>query len=134
MNASPFQWDKTETFTGSNGQPGIRYAISDHDGVSVEFSMHDPTIKELVEPEQWVPVFTSDMVNSKIDRINGHLVILCGFGKPKDPMGNLLMFRVSHRPGFSRARMDQIVKLIFATLMGFGIRIDQKMQDAVRGN
>jgi hypothetical protein len=134
MNETDIQWDKQETFIARNGRVGIRYASSDHDGVIVEFSMHDPTIQEMLPKNHWLPVFTAPSTNAKIDRIDGRLVVLCGFGKPNDPMGNLLLMRLSSRPGFSPERMSKAIVLTLVTLAGFGIRPDKNMMDAVRGN
>src|SRR5690349_6454336 len=127
-------WDRQEIFTASNGKVGVRYAISDRDGVSYEFSMHDHTIQSMLPRSLWMPVFTAPSTNAKIDRIDGRLVVLCGLNKPNDPMGNLILMRVGSRPGYSPDRMAHIVTLILGTLAGLGIRPDQHMADTIRGN
>lgn len=119
------QWDKCETFSASDGTPGIRYAISDRDGVTYEFSMHDPTIKSMVSRDRWLPVHSSPTNCANINQIDGKLIVLCGFGKPNEPVGNLLMMRVGSRPGFSQDRMTQIISLILFTLAGFGIQFNK---------
>ncbi len=127
------EWDKAETFEAANGEVCMRYAISDRDGVCYEFSMHDPTIQSMYPASHWMPVFSAPINSAKIDRIEGRLVVLCGFGKPNDPTGNLVLMRVSSRPGFSPERMALIVSMILVTLMGFGIRPDKRMEDLIRG-
>jgi hypothetical protein len=134
MNMKPIEWDKQETFTAPNGAVGIRYAVSDRDGITYEFSMHDPTIQSMLPQAYWLPVFSAPASNAKIDRIDGRLIVLCGLNKPNDPLGNLVLMRVASRPGFSPDRMAYIISLILMTLAGFGIRPDQHMADAIRGN
>ena len=131
---TPIQWDKQEMFTASNGEAGIRYAISSSDGVTYEFSMHDPTIQTMLPQAYWLPVFSAPVNNAKIDRIDGCLVVLCGLSKPNDPSGNLVMMRVASRLGFSPNRMAQIIAVILATLAQFGIRPDKDMMETIRGN
>lgn len=131
---TPIQWDKQETFTAPNGKIGMRYAISDHDGITYEFSMHDPTIQSMFPVAHWFPVHSAPASCAKIDRIEGKLVVLCGFGKPNDPMGNLLLMRVASRPGYSRSKMAQIIATILITLAGFGIQFDKAKIDAFSEN
>lgn len=128
---TPIQWDKQETFTAPNGKIGIRYAISDHDGVAYEFSMHDPTIQSMFPRDLWFPVHSAPASCARINRIDGKLVVLCGFGKPNDPMGNLVLMRVGSRPGFSRSRMAQIIGLMLVTMTGFGLQFDKTTLDTL---
>ena len=136
MDMKPIQWDKQETFTAPNGQVGMRYAISDHDGVTYEFSMHDPTIQALLPKSVWFPVYSAPTNCANIKRIDGKLVVLCGFGKPNDPMGNLVFMRVSSRAGYLPSRMTQITDMIMVTLTGFGIQFAKTTFDdlAFTGN
>lgn len=127
-------WDNPEFFTMPNGKPAIRYALSDRGGVVVECSMHDATIRSLLPMAYWLPVFSATIDNAKIDRIGGKLVVLFGCGKPNDPGGNLVLYRVCSRPGFSPQRMAQVVALLLATCAQSGIRLDQPMVDIIRGN
>ena len=128
------EWDKKEMFAAPNGVIAVRYAISDRDGVAIEFSMHDPTIQSMFPRDYWLPVFTALTNNVRINRIDGKCVVLCGFGKPNDPLGNLILFRLSSKAGFSGARMGRIVAQIIITLDRFGIRFDKHMADTIRGN
>ena len=134
MNLEPIQWDKQEMFTAPNGAFGVRYATSDRDGVTCEFSMHDPTIQSMLPIAYWLPVHSAPINNAKIDRIDGRLVVLCGFGKPNDPMGNLVLMRVASRPGFSLVQMERVFSMIFLTLAELGIRFDKSMENQIRGN
>lgn len=128
------QWDKQDLFAAPDGTPRIRYAISNREGVCCEMSMHDPTIQSLLAPAYWLPVFTALQESAKINRVDGRLVVLLGFGKPRDPIGNLIMMRVSSQPGFSPERMALVINLILMTLMHFGIRLDKNMENTIRGN
>jgi hypothetical protein len=130
----PIQWDKQEMFTAPNGQLCVRYAISDHDGVVIEHSMHDPTIQSMLPVDYWLPVYTAPVNNARADRIDGRLVVLCGFGKPDDPTGNLFLMRLASRPGFSATRLAGIIGLMLVSLAAFGIRPDQNMMDTIRKN
>ena len=131
---TPMDWDQQELFTGSNGEVGVRYAFSDRGGVTFELSMHDATIQSILPRGFWLPVYMAPANNSRIDRIDGRLVVLCGFGKVSDPMGNLLLIRVATRPGFSGGRLAFVIAMILLTLLGLGIRLDWNMVDAIRGN
>jgi hypothetical protein len=131
---NPIEWDKQETFTAPNGVTAMRYAVSNRNGVTYEFSMHDATIQTMLPQTYWIPVFTAPVNNAKIDRIDGRLVVLCGFGKANDPVGNLVLMRVATIPGFSVERLACVIALILATLARFGIQPDKHMMDTIRGN
>jgi hypothetical protein len=134
MNAMPIQWDKQEMFVAPNGMQGVRYAISDRDGIVLEFSMHDATIQSLLPRDYWFPVFSTPVNNAKVNLIDGKLVILCGLGKPNDPMGNLILYRVKISRGFLDERKNAVTELLVETLRGFGIKFENNMFDAVRSN
>ncbi len=126
------QWDKCETFV-SNGETFIRYAVSDQDGVTFEVSMHDPTIQAMYPREHWLPVYCAP-TNTKIDRIDGRLVVLCGLGQPNNPNGNLMLMRATAQTKYSAFRKAKIIAGILATLAGLGISPDENMYDAIRRN
>jgi len=128
------EWDNPKFFTMPNGTLAVQYALSDRGGVVVECSMHDATIRSMLPMAYWLPVFSATIDNAKIDRIGGKLVVLFGFGKPNDPGGNLVLYRVCSRPGFSPQRMEQVVGPLLATCAQFHIRLDQPMVDIIRGN
>lgn len=121
---TPIQWDNQETFIASSGATAIRYAMS----------MHDATIRSLLPADFWIPVHAAPVTNAKIERVHGRLVVLCGFNKPDDPLGNLVLIRVATAPGFSRNRLATVTAMILMTLAGFGIQPDKHMTDIIRGN
>jgi len=128
------EWDKQEFFTMPNGATAFRYAVSDRGGIVVEFSMHDPTIRSMLPLVFWLPVFNAAIDNARIERIGGKLVVLFGFGKPTEPCGNLVLFRICSQPGFLPQRMALVVAMLLATCARFRIRLDQRMEDIIRGN
>ena len=128
------QWDKLDTFETDTGESFIRYAVGDRDGITYEFSMHDPTIQAMFPQGYWWPVYCAPTNNVKIDRIDGRLVVLCGLGKPNDPNGNLMLSQVAARPKHSVVWKAQIIAMILATLAGLGISPDKDMYDAIRRN
>ena len=132
MNTS--EWDKQETFITSTGETGIRYAKADREGIIYEFSMHEATIQSMLPVEFWAPVFSTPVVNYRIDFIEGKLVVLCGFGVPKDPMGNLILMKVQSRPHYSSRRLADVIKRIRMILAGLGIRTDQNIMPGFSGN
>jgi len=130
----PFEWDKQEMFTGSNGVTAVRYAISDHEGVTVEASMHDPTIRSMLPVEFWLPVHNAQIINARINRVDEWLVSLIGFGKSSDPLGNLTLTRVRTEAVFSAERLSRVITMIFKEIAGHGIRLDQSIIKKIRGN
>lgn len=131
---TPIKWDKSETFTASNGETCTRYAISSKDGVTLEFSIHDPTIQSIVPREYWLAVWTATVTNARFERIDDQLCVLVGFGKSNDPLCNLALYRISTRRDFSRKWLGKIMNFILMTLVGFGIHLDKQMKDLLRNN
>jgi|HubBroStandDraft_5_1064220.scaffolds.fasta_scaffold666673_1 hypothetical protein len=124
------QWDKFETFN-AGGHTAIRYAFSEKDGVSLEMSLHDPTIQSMFPQSHWFPIYSAPTSNAKIDRIDGKLVVLMGFGKPNDPLGNLMLMRVWSRLGYSKARMGQIITFILISMAKNGIQFEKTTLDTL---
>jgi hypothetical protein len=89
------EWDKEETFIAPNGETVIRYAKADRGGIIYEFSMHNATIQSMLPIEFWAPVFSAPVINCRIEFIDGMLIVLCGCGVPTDPVGNLVLMKVS---------------------------------------
>lgn len=138
-------WNMSEMFTGPNGKSAVRYAVSIRDGVHFELSMHDPTIQKMVSHEFWLPAFAAQRANARVEivrdtiRDRPQVAIICGFGKPNDPMGNLILYRISPGRGYSPERLIKVVGLVAMSLLAMGIRLDRaqvlkRFEDVVRSN
>jgi hypothetical protein len=116
------KWDKVETFTTAAGTTAIQYAVRESEGVTEEFSLHDPTIQKLLPSSFWLPVYSYPLNNFRFDIVGGWWVALFGFGKPEDPMGKLMLARVKTQPGYSPERVASFAARIAmqCEMMGLG--------------
>src|SRR5579872_5826142 len=113
-----FQWDNSDMTVMPDGTLLPKNAVSDKNGVKLEMSMHDGTIQTLLPKSHWLPVFTANIANAKIDRIAGSFIVLAGFGTPDDPAGNLMFFRITTVAPYSPARLAEVISHIVCTLAG----------------
>ena len=131
----PIKWDKIEPVVSADGIPLIRYAISDRDGVCLEMSMHDDTIKNFVSDSLCFAVKSFPTNTAKIDPIaGGGFVALLKIGNPNDQAGNLIFIRVKTVAGFSKPRYAMTVEFTLKTVTKSGIRLDKHVMDTIRGN
>jgi hypothetical protein len=128
------EWDEQVTVITSTGEMGIRYAKADREGIIYEFSMHGTTIQSMLPVEFWAPVFSTPVANCRIDFIEGKLVVLCGLGVPKDPMGNMVLMKVQSRPHYSSRRLAIVIKHIRTILAGLGLRTDRNIMPGFSRN
>lgn len=129
------QWDKVEPFISSGGEPSIRYAISDREGVRLEMSMHDETIRGLVSEKMCFDVKSFPNNNAKVDPIiGGGFTALLKLGNANDEAGNLMLIRVTTASKFSTASHATIVASVVSTILAVGIHLDKNVMHTIRGN
>jgi hypothetical protein len=129
----PIEWNTKELFTGYNGAQAVRLATHDQEGVRLELSMHDETIRLLVPQEAWMPVHTLPTTSAMIGRDDGWIVVLIGFGG-SDPLGNLMLWRFKLTPGFHFRHYMELWSYVGLTLDRLGIKIDSSVNKRLCGN
>ena len=108
----------------------------------VEVCMEDARIQQELELDYWRPVFLQPANNARIDYMGDRLVILFGFGRPTDPVGNLMLIRLktdfgkfledpcSKDAAFLLAQVENIM-LAFQQL---GIKLENDIMKSLKRN
>ena len=135
-------WTTTEIFTDSiTGQPFPKWFVSEAAGSRLEWSTHDPTIKEKLPPDFWLPVYASSEKNLRQHVVDGALVYLIGFGSDSDHNGKLMMLRMTidrlklaANPEETLGHVAQAGIVVQAMLAPHGFDPDKSMWDSVTAN
>ena len=135
MDMKPIEWDKFEPFISADGLPLVRYAISDRDGVRLEMSMHDDTIRGFVPESVCFALLSFPKNNAKVDPLpGGGFTAVFKVGKADEKAGRLMFIRAATTPNFSAPRYAMAVAMTLSLMTEVGIRPDKHVMDTIRGN
>jgi hypothetical protein len=119
----------------SSNAPTKKSSVSDHGSTTVEIFVDD---KQSLKPDFWGPEFLAPVINARLAFIEGRVIVLCGFSKPNDPVGNLMLFRVHPDPAKfcqdskSRDEFCNVMRSIVQCLRDLGVRFDRNMADFLK--
>ena len=136
-------WTHTETFTDpATGSIQPKLFISHFGGSRLEMSSHDPTNKNALPTEFWLPVYSTKGKSLREQIVDGSLVYLIGFGSDEaDTSGRLMMVRhtvdrakLAEADPETMQHLPQCFMTIAAILAPHDFDLDKSLWDATNKN